>query len=225
MIFIIFSFFINAEYFDGKIEYFSDKQQANSIKPQSLESQKQKKFEWKTYLDERNDEFFKEGDYIPPAPFLEAMRNPSRQNILLFEKWNEKKNFLLNRFNQKRAEVLGKSPLPTEEVKTQDFSLIKEFNFVFYFDSMCSSCKGMFEVVNSLVASDVFIEAVRLDDSENQVLGLSIPWSTTTKEERKHLNITAVPLLMAYKKGSRDAYKIVGKKSVLEISEILKNIK
>lgn len=225
MIFIIFSFFINAEYFDGKIEYFSENQQAKLSKPKSSQGEKQKKFEWKTYLDEKNDEFFKEGDYIPPAPFLEAMRNPSRQNILLFEKWNEKKNFLLNRFNQKRAEVLGKNPLLTEEVKNQDLSLIKEFNFVFYFDSMCSSCKGMFEVINNLVASDVFIEAVRLDESENQVLGLSIPWSKATRNELKHLNITAVPMLMAYKKGSNDAYKIVGKKSVLEITEILQKIK
>lgn len=220
MIFFM-SLFIQAEYFGEKIEYFKDSSQ-KPVESKINQQRKENKFDWNKYLDEKNDEFFKEGDYTPPAPFLEAMRRPTKQNILLFEKWHEKKNFLLKRFNDKRAEILGKPVLKEEKTNYNEvLPILKEFTFVFYFDSMCSSCRGMFEVVNELTRLGVFIETVRVDSLETEVQGLSIPWVRANKKEIEQLKLTAVPMLLAFQKSSKKAFKIVGKKSVFEISEIL----
>lgn len=223
MIIIVISL-LHAEYFDQNIEYFKD--QTKAIETKKNLEKKEKKFDWNTHLDKKNDEFFKEGDYIPPAPFLEAMRRPTKKNILLFEKWHEKKNFLLKRFNEKRAEVLGRPVVSEEKSTDKEISLdLKKYTFIFYFDSMCSSCRGMFEVVNDMVTQGIFIEAVRVDSLETVVQGLSIPWTRASKKEIEQTKITAVPMLLAFEKETKRAFKIVGKKSVYEINEILKNQK
>lgn len=226
MILILCVFIVRAEFFDKQIEYFKDESKTSTPKI-TRSSDQTKTFKWSTYLNEKNDEFFREGDYIPPAPFLEAMRNPTKSNILLFEKWHEKKNFLLNRFNEKRAQVLGKQ-IPTDTVndsKATDITpLLKNFSFIFYFDSMCSSCRGMFEVVNEIAHLGIYIEAVRVDSLETDVQVLGIPWQRASKKEMEQAKISAVPLLIAFDKKSKKAFKIVGKKSIYEISEILKNL-
>lgn len=215
------SLLIRAEYFGEKIEYFKDQTQ-KPVESRLNSPKRENKFDWNKYLDEKNDEFFKEGDYTPPAPFLEAMRRPTKQNILLFEKWNEKKNFLLKRFNDKRDEVLGKPVLDEEKTNYKEtLPVLKEFTFVFYFDSMCSSCRGMFEVINELSHLGIFIEAVRVDSLETEVQGLSIPWVRASKKEIEQIKLTAVPMLLAFEKSSKKAFKIVGKKSIFEISKIL----
>ena len=38
-------------------------------------------FPWHQYLDPKNKEFFKEGDYTPPEPFMEIVRNPTDANL------------------------------------------------------------------------------------------------------------------------------------------------
>ena len=86
------------EMFDSPINYFEkDKVEEKKQKPEketkTLQKDKfhknQKKFNWNLYLNENSDEFFKEGNYIPPAPFMEALRRPTRKNILFFEKWKK----------------------------------------------------------------------------------------------------------------------------------------
>lgn len=62
-------------------------------------------FEWKKYLDPKHDEFFKEGDYTPPAPFMEIARNPSDENIQNWFKYLELKNGLLKRLQARLEEV------------------------------------------------------------------------------------------------------------------------
>ena len=58
-------------------------------------------FAWNKYLSPSNDEFFKEGDYTPPAPFMEIARNPSDENIENWFRYLETKNELLRNLQEK----------------------------------------------------------------------------------------------------------------------------
>ena len=56
---------------------------ARSAAPTKIPSQAgTSTFPWQKYLDPKNDDFFREGDYSPPAPFMEIARNPSDSNFL-----------------------------------------------------------------------------------------------------------------------------------------------
>src|SRR5579885_1217717 len=49
-------------------------------------------FPWQQYLDPKNKEFFREGDYTPPEPFMEIVRNPSDANLKLWFEYISRKN-------------------------------------------------------------------------------------------------------------------------------------
>jgi hypothetical protein len=70
-----------------------------SVKPpgEAAASGSPKTFAWNKYLDVKNDEFFKEGDYTPPAPFMEIARNPTDENIENWFRYLETKNETLHR--------------------------------------------------------------------------------------------------------------------------------
>lgn len=81
-----------AAFAESDFEYFKNPalnywgQDVNLVKPETprLHSVKQNSpaeskagqsgFQWNKYLSPNNDEFFKEGDYTPPAPFMEIAR-------------------------------------------------------------------------------------------------------------------------------------------------------
>jgi len=239
-LFLIFTmFWANSSYgqfFDSPIEYFDEenveKKESQPIAKESSEPAETQSFKWDNYLDENKDEFFREGDYIPPAPFLEVVRRPTAKNILLFEKWKEKKNQLLKRYNERRIAVLGLKGLsasPIIEQKTGPskgvYEQLKEYRMVFYFDSKCPSCKGMYQVVNQLSDNGVYVEAVRLDAGENLIERLRVPWSVATAKEMSVLKISAVPMLIIFEERTKQAFKVVGKKSAEEILSIIQRIK
>ena len=224
-----------AQFFDRPIDYFEEVDVQNKEAEQAVKelpkTAEPKSFEWNNYLDENKDEFFREGDYIPPAPFLEVVRRPTAKNILLFEKWKEKKNQLLKRYNAKRLAVLGlkgatvPSLEPMIEPSEGVYEKLKEYRMVFYFDSKCPSCKGMYQVVNRLADNGVYVEAVRLDTGENSIEGLNIPWSVASTKEMSVLKISAVPMLMIFEDKTKQAFRVVGKKSAEEILSIIQRVK
>ncbi|MBY0316362.1 MAG: thioredoxin family protein [Bdellovibrionales bacterium] len=223
------------QFFDRPIQYFdevnTEKKEIQSITKEAPKAAESKSFEWNNHLDENKDEFFREGDYIPPAPFLEVVRRPTAKNILLFEKWKEKKNQLLKRYNEKRVAVLGLKGLSVpslEPMKASSegvYEKLKEYQMVFYFDSKCPSCKGMYQVVNQLADNGVYIEAVRLDSGANLIEGLRIPWSVASAKEMSVLKISAVPMLMIFEDRTKQAFKVIGKKSAEEILSMIQRVK
>ena len=46
-------------------------------------------------------EFFKEGDYSPPEPFMELARNPTDENIRMWFQYLDKKNWVFKYLNLK----------------------------------------------------------------------------------------------------------------------------
>jgi glutaredoxin len=65
-------------------------------------------FKWEKYLSPQHDEFFREGDYTPPAPFLEIARNPSDENIENWFRYIELKNQTLRRLQARLSEFAGR---------------------------------------------------------------------------------------------------------------------
>jgi hypothetical protein len=218
-----------ASIFDGKIRYFEPAEENSAQGEKSKEVRKEKddakkKFDWNSYLDIERDEFFREGDYIPPAPFMEAMRRPTPENILLFEKWQQTKNLLLERYEAARARYLGeKNHAPvTPKINALDSkSDLQKYRFVFYFDATCSSCKAMFTTVNQMIERGIYVEAVRVDNGKQEIRGLTIPWNYATPKEIKANGLSAVPFLMAFDDKAKKVFRLTGRKTMQEISQLI----
>ncbi|MGE3759544.1 MAG: hypothetical protein AB7H97_17395, partial [Pseudobdellovibrionaceae bacterium] len=68
------------QYFDEKINFWDEPSKKGDERTETSTvkgSEKEGNFPWKTYLDPKNKEFFSEGDYTPPEPFMEVARNPT----------------------------------------------------------------------------------------------------------------------------------------------------
>ena len=186
---------------------------------------KAKAFNWNDQLNIENDQFFKEGDYTPPAPLMEALRRPTKENILNFEKWQEMRNLLLARYETARAQYVSKTGnyIPKANGPTVNFDEkdIEKYHYIFYFDSTCSACHGMFQTINQMVQRGVYVEAVRMDKKESEVSGLEIPWRPAEPDELKKFISKPVPILVAIDEKTKRAYQMTGRKTIKEILQVI----
>ena len=96
------SFYLEAKgfnYFDNEIDYWKHSVSNNvkSDKSQNPNKPEKSEFDWSKHLNPKNDEFFKEGNHIPPAAFMELARNPTDQiSKTGFYSLKRKMNFLVN---------------------------------------------------------------------------------------------------------------------------------
>ena len=74
------------------IDYFGDPQK---------EASPEQSFDWSATLDVESDEFFREGNYLPPAAFMELARRPTEQNIRNWIAYQNKKQKLTDTLNEK----------------------------------------------------------------------------------------------------------------------------
>lgn len=195
------------------------------VPEKTIEQPKTSKFSWSEQLDIEKDQFFKEGDYTPPAPFIEALRRPTKENILNFEKWQAMRNLLLQRYETARAQYVQQNgvtmPKAQAQVTNVDEQDIEKYHYVFYFESTCPSCHAMFQTINEMVQRGVYVEAVRVDKNSNEVQGLNIPWTFANPEELKKLNLKAVPVLVAIDEKTKKAYQMTGRKSIKQILQVI----
>jgi hypothetical protein len=208
--------------FEGGVKFFEEDERKSQAKSLEEKTQDEKKFDWKSQMDIENDQFFREGDYIPPAPLLEALRRPTKENIVMFDKWNEARNQLLERYEAARAKYVGgeKARIPSTESAKAPANL-KKFRFAFYFDAACPHCHEMFETINQLAQRGIYVEAIRVDRRDQEVRGLAIPWVAATPEELKKINLKAVPMTVAFDDKTKKAYQFTGKKSISELGALL----
>jgi thiol-disulfide isomerase/thioredoxin len=173
------------------------------------EFQKEKKekasFNWSKYLDPKNDEFFKEGDYTPPKPFMELARNPSDKNISNWITYNKKKNALNQRLQLRMREYLTQtnqlSPKVVEVIKSHSTNENTKFDpsryrIRMFFDSKCPHCKRMFQTLASLQEQGIYVEALQTDELNISKSSFPIPVRKASKDEIKKHNITAVPITL-----------------------------
>ena len=217
----------NAGVFSEGVKFFDEaKTPEKTFSDKTQNETKKKPFSWNDQLNIENDQFFKEGDYMPPAPLVEALRRPTKENIMNYEKWQEMRNVLLQRYEVARSQYMGKSgnPAPIADAPVLEVSErdLEKFHYIFYFESTCPSCHAMFQTINEMVQRGVYVEAVRVDKGDGEVKGLDLPWNFAKPEELKKLNLKAVPVLVAIEEKTQKAYQMTGRKSIKEILQAIK---
>lgn len=217
----------NAGVFSEGVKFFDESKSPDKTTSENAQKESKKKpFSWNDQLNIENDQFFKEGDYMPPAPLVEALRRPTKENIMNYEKWQEMRNVLLQRYEFARSQYVGKTgnnaPMPEAPVLEVSERDLEKFHYIFYFESTCPSCHAMFQTINQMVQRGVYVEAVRVDKGDGEVKGLNLPWSYAKAEELKKLNLKAVPVLVAIEEKTQKAYQMTGRKSIKEILQAIK---
>jgi len=226
------------QYFNGSIDYWKSQPKELEKEPKLeitnprqeipkgedatiKENTKTQEFQWKKYLDPKNTEFFREGDYTPPEPFMELVRNPSDQNIRMWFAYMDRKNELAGRLSKRMAEYAqnNNAAIPTaakekivqaaRQIPTaaDDF---ERFRFRMYFDSQCPHCKRMFETLNDLQDRGYFVEARQVDRGSIEHIKSNVAIVSASSAEVKKQNIAAVPLLLIGDLRNKKVYRQSG---------------
>lgn len=214
ILFLLLSSFAQAEkleYFDSKINFWGDKQGSKDApkKEPSLTDKQDGKFPWKTFLDPKNKEFFKEGDYTPPEPFMEVARNPTDDNIKQWFELMKKKNELQTKLQERMAEYMAKNgemkipssiattaPAPPR-AKEQNVVLDpSRFRLRMYFESTCPHCRRMFQVLKKLQDGGFHVEALQVDSGPVPEAEKIVPISSADPNDIKKHGIKGVPFLL-----------------------------
>lgn len=187
---------------------------------------KAEKFPWEHYLDPKNKEFFKEGDYTPPEPFMELVRDPSDQNMKMWFTYIEKKNELSARLQQKMADYVAKNGLTTPDDKKALVARmsapssanldIRRYRLRIYFSSTCPHCEKMMGTLSELQAKGFFVEARQIDRN-GKTPKLPFPSEMASPAELKQKEIQSVPLLLVGDLKKKVVYRITGFKTADEV--------
>lgn len=220
------------DYFKQDIDYWKEgtkteppsKVEAKVAKKEPIKTEIQtvndKKFDWDKYSDPKNPEFFKEGDYTPPAPFMEVARNPSNENIQRWFSLIEVKNKIMANLQKRLGEFVSKVsiPLDSEElalVSQQQARLtskqidFKRFRFRLYFDSSCPHCKSMLNTLKDLQDMGYYVELRQVDDRRPDY-PIGFPTVRATKDELKERKINSWPVMFVADTQKELIYRIDG---------------
>lgn len=218
------------QFFDKGVDFWNHAKPAEktetTAKPSAREATS---FPWAQYLDPKNKEFFKEGDYTPPEPFMELVRNPSDYNMKMWFAYMDKKNELSDNLQRKMSQYLDSRPVGAEEkmylaAKVENLQVnvgdTKRYRFRMYFDSKCPHCRHMFETLSVLQSRGFFVEARQIDGGDAG--GLSFSTVRATKAEIQGKDIKSVPLLLIGDLKKKVIYRMNGYQTV---SDILRRLK
>lgn len=221
-------------YYSSGIDFWKDNdQKSDDNSPKEKESQSDARF-WKKQSDPRNDDFFKEGNYLPPKPFLRVIRNPSDQNIREWKSFNEKRSKLFGMLVQRMTEYEKKhdSTLSTEEkevfrkkikaVPTLDPNRDR-FVFRYYFDSRCPHCKKMFDTIRALQQAGYYVDSRRVDSSNINLSSIPVRFQQATAEELKDHKINSVPVLLVADTKRQRQFRINGYQTHSKVIEVLRS--
>jgi glutaredoxin len=223
------------EYFGRGIDYWKGHSSSDDVKktpavapeqaPAGADSRSAAdgKFPWSKYLDPNNKEFFREGDYTPPEPFMELVRNPTDYNLKMWFAYIDRKNELAERLEEKVQEYAAKNGAKVADPEKAELlaraSAIlrtvpdaKRFRFRMYFNSQCPHCKRMFGTLAVLQSKGFFVEARQID-SERELADVPFPTERATKEEIRSKKIESVPLLLVGDLKRKVVYRMVGYQS------------
>lgn len=200
----------------------SDEEQnkTNNSKPTEVASTDSGSFPWTKYTDPKNKEFFKEGDYTPPEPFMEIVRNPTDANLKMWFAYIDKKNELSRQLQERMKEYMAKNGLqgqPGADIMKAKLATLpitetnsKRFRFRMYFDSHCPHCKKMFGTLSDLQVRGFFVEAKQVDSGSLITEGLNIPTSRATLNELQEKDIQSVPVLFIGDLENKKVYRLTG---------------
>ena len=213
------------DYFNSQIDYWNEggtfSEKNSSQTKRKNPATESKAFDWSTYLDPENDEFFREGDYIPPTSFMELVRNPTDKNIANWFSLIEMKNKLSLRLQQRMLEYQKKhaSRLSSDahkliSRKSQDLQFLhidhKRYRFRLYFAYSCPSCKKMLNTMVKLQEMGFYVELRRIGDDDMSSLDVPFPVLPADNAELKEKNINSWPVLFIGDLKEEVAYRLDG---------------
>ena len=203
-------------YFDSGIDFWGAKLPTKPAVKDSMKTDE--KFPWKAYQNPENKEFFKEGDYTPPEPFMEIARNPTDENIKQWFEYIKKKNDVAARLQTRMQEYMAKNmdslPTPTQDLpisseprtvavnnvlQTKKARLKPDperFRIRMYFDSNCPHCRKMFGVLKQFAEQGFKVEALQVDEGAVAQDEKVIPIGKADPKEVKKHGIQGVPFLL-----------------------------
>lgn len=196
-------------------------------------------FPWKAYLDPKNEEFFREGDYLPPAPFMEVARQPTPENLKNWFQYIDARHELLSRLQTKLNEYaeqrspggwasgeLGKVGGSSAEALAQTLSAKAaalgaqlpakseldphDYFLRLYFDSHCPHCQKMIATAQALSERGFFLEYRQLDFDSQHPTALPVVATAASAQELKQYGIQAVPVLLVGHLKQQRFFKIAG---------------
>jgi len=232
------------QYFNGQIDFWNEKSPAKSTPAPQLATPKSDQgpsadaaptdgaFPWAKYLDPKNKEFFKEGDYTPPEPFMEIVRNPTDQNLKLWFAYMDKKNELSTRLQVKMQEYMQRKGLAIEPQAHQSMNSrvaslprvepeAKRYRFRMYYDSHCPHCKRMFSTMTALQDRGFFVEGLQVDGSKGNLLQLTFPTAAARPEDLKSKDVQSVPQLFVGDMKKKIVFKLSGYQSLSDVYQAI----
>jgi hypothetical protein len=217
------------QYFDHQeLDFWGEKKESPPVFPVKQETghaplpkETLSSFPWKKYTDPKNDEFFKEGDYTPPAPFMEIARNPTDENIENWFRYLDMKNQLTHRLQEKlesyasahgMAVASEESSVPPASVQTTGVTDLdpKRFRLRLYFDSKCPHCEHMMGTLAELSALGFFVELKQVDQDVSVRARIPFPVKSAMPPELRQYGIQSVPLLLVGDLKRHSFFKIEG---------------
>jgi thiol-disulfide isomerase/thioredoxin len=109
-------------------------------------------FDWSDYTDPTQPEFWREGDYTPPAPLLELIRDPSPENIERYRTWTSQKLQVSAQVSELLAAAERPEPVRWEGVVV-----------VYFYASSCGYCQQNTPHVLALFERGADVMPVHLD--------------------------------------------------------------
>lgn len=238
---VIWPYLSGFDYFKNEINYWGKEENKSSGKKsisseQKLNPEKKDKFDWDKHLNPENDEFFKEGNYLPPAAFMEVTRNPSDENIKNWFKLVGLKNELSTRLQKRMAEYSGPTVGGTQEDQVALLQAKRDipqaaapdhnkYRFRLYVDSKCPHCKRMLSTMEELQNKGFFVELKQVDDGPLTQLAPGLPIERASQGELNAKDIHSVPVLFVGDMDKKVVYRIAGYQSTSGIFQAIQNQK
>ena len=216
------------EFFKEKeINYFKKEVPKQELKPKEVKKElpktvltkkktvKKSQFDWEKVMDVEDDEFFREGEHLPPHVVMEVSRRPTDKNIKNYLDYFKLKNLVRQRTQLAIEDYLRrKSPSP-ETVKR--FTKVKQelpeidpdgvnYRVVMFFRADCPFCKKMFGTLSELSKMGYLVEARQVDRQPLRFNSLGVPIVAATKEDMANLTklkVSGVPFTIIKKRDGK----------------------
>lgn len=224
------------EYFNQDIKYWGRTENKTNAKEESVQHKRKDlkdDFSWNEYLDPKKDLMFKEGNYTPPKPFLELLRNPDDKNIKNWFKLIKTKNDLARNLSIKINEYVKRNqskitPNLREEINSKLNEIqpkaenLENYRLILYIDSKCPFCKKMIKTMRELQRIGYYVELRQIDNDFSETKKLPLLLKKATKEEVSKNQVQSVPLLLIGNKKEKTFFRLSGYRTTKEVMAVIK---
>ena len=190
-------------------------------------------FDWHKYLNSERNEFFKEGDYTPPEPFMEVARRPTDENLARWFEYVEMKNALAQRLGARMEDFVKQhgGSMQANQVSAQSHPPIpqpvretgkdSQLHVRMYFDSTCPHCRKMFGTLAELQERGYLVDARQVDNGPLIGIPPGIAVHQASPEELKIWDIKSVPVVLINDGRRKKIFRQVGYAGADEIIQKL----